>query len=67
MASLTRSATSSQFSEHTHIWQSLKCAIASSSGFKTWKGELPHGETEAISLDQLVRRYLRETLATLAY
>jgi hypothetical protein len=67
MASLTSSAGNRQFSDHEHIWQSLKCAIANSSGFKTWTGELPTGEVEAAPLDQLVRRYLRETLATLAY
>jgi len=67
MASLTRSAGNRQFSDHAQIWQSLKCAIANSSGFNTWKEELPHGEVEAAPLDHLVQRYLRETLATLAY
>ncbi len=67
MASLTSSASDQQFSGHSQIWQSLKCAIANSSGFKSWKGELPNGEVETAPLDQLVSRYLRETLATLAY
>ncbi|MGF1487633.1 MAG: hypothetical protein ACFBSE_11140 [Prochloraceae cyanobacterium] len=46
------------------VWQSLRSAIASSSGFKRWQQErnLHQGD-----LDDLVRRYLRETLATLAY
>jgi hypothetical protein len=64
---ITRSASSTQLSDHAQIWYSLKCAIASSSGFKSWKGELCSAETETASLDQLVRRYLRETLETLAY
>ena len=67
MASLTSSAGNRQFSDHEQIWQSLKRAIANSSGFKTWKGELPVREVEEAPLDHLVRRYLRETLATLAY
>ncbi|MGB3308505.1 MAG: hypothetical protein WBG32_17210 [Nodosilinea sp.] len=64
---VTRSASSTQLSDHAQIWYSLKCAIASSSGFKSWKGELHSAEAETASLDQLVRRYLRETLETLAY
>ncbi|MEM8639143.1 MAG: hypothetical protein AAGG51_10060 [Cyanobacteria bacterium P01_G01_bin.54] len=52
------------------VWQSLKLAIAESSGFQRWQDNqsaesaLQLNETE---LDQQVRRYLRETLATLAY
>lgn len=64
---VTRSANANQLSDHARIWYSLKCAIASSSGFKSWKGELPDGEADAAPLDNLVRRYLRETLETLAY
>lgn len=67
MASLTSSASGHQFSDNAQIWQSLKHAIASSSGFKTWKSEQSAIEIEATPLDNLVRRYLRETLATLAY
>lgn len=67
MASLMNSASGHQFSDNAQIWQSLKHAIASSSGFKTWKSELPASEVESIPLDHLVRLYLRETLATLAY
>jgi hypothetical protein len=61
------SATQSQFSENV-TWDSLKRAIAASSGFQRWRTE--RGESEAgfeASLDQLVSRYLRETLETLAY
>jgi hypothetical protein len=64
---ITRSLNSAQLSDHARIWYSLKNAIASSSGFKSWKGELPEAEAESAPLDQLVRRYLRETLETLAY
>ncbi|WOD37635.1 hypothetical protein [Nodosilinea sp. E11] len=64
---VTRSANSTQLSDHARIWYGLKCAIAGSSGFKSWKGELPVSEAESAPLDQLVRRYLRETLETLAY
>ncbi len=64
---VTRSANSSSLSDHARIWYSLKNAIASSSGFNSWKGELPSAEADAVPLDQLVRRYLRETLETLAY
>jgi hypothetical protein len=50
------------------IWDNLKRAIASSSGFQRWQQET--GAIAARSdwtLDQLVSRYLRETLETLAY
>ncbi|MFQ3618962.1 MAG: hypothetical protein SNJ57_09630 [Cyanobacteriota bacterium] len=64
------------------IWESLKQAIASSSGFQRWQLErsgelsaaesavddpLAAGELSTLPLDQRVRRYLRETLETLAY
>ncbi|NJL87203.1 MAG: hypothetical protein HC886_16470 [Leptolyngbyaceae cyanobacterium SM1_1_3] len=48
------------------IWQSLKRAIASSSGFQRWQSE-QDAQTSQQMLDQQVRRYLRETLETLAY
>jgi hypothetical protein len=49
-------------------WDSLKQAIAATSGFKRW--QLEKSNTESLigaSLDSLVSRYLRETLETLAY
>lgn len=64
---IIRSASANQLSDHARIWYNLKCAIANSSGFNSWKGELPAGEVETAPLDHLVRRYLRETLETLAY
>ncbi len=52
----------------TQVWDSLKRAIADSSGFKGWKieREVDKHLTE-LSLDTLVHTYLRETLETLAY
>ncbi|MGD1852301.1 MAG: hypothetical protein ACFCBU_17520 [Cyanophyceae cyanobacterium] len=52
------------------IWQNLKEAIAASSGFQQWKQEHNNDDTNVdinASVDHLVRRYLRETLETLAY
>ncbi len=47
------------------IWASLRSAIAESSGFKRWQQEQAIGEES--DLDLVVRRYLKETLETLAY
>ncbi len=50
------------------IWNSLKGAIAASSGFQRWQVE--HNDDpqlQVLSLDRQVRRYLRETLEMLAY
>ncbi|MBE9179171.1 hypothetical protein IQ268_11425 [Oculatella sp. LEGE 06141] len=51
------------------IWGSLKRAIAASSGFQRWQAErlIFNASLGELSLDQLVRTYLRETLETLAY
>jgi hypothetical protein len=54
--------------DDSQIWHGLKQAIAASSGFQSWQRE--RGASVAVgdlSLDVLVRRYLRETLETLAY
>jgi hypothetical protein len=66
MASL--STPSSQFSEDT-TWNSLKRAIATSSGFKRWHLEqsATSPQMQSMSQEQLVSSYLRETLETLAY
>ncbi|MBD2465402.1 hypothetical protein H6G89_30815 [Oscillatoria sp. FACHB-1407] len=57
-----------QFSDDRTIWDSLKQAIANSSGFQRWQLERnTDPQLQELSLDQLVRRYLRETLETLAY
>ena len=47
------------------IWFSLRQAIAKSSGFQRWQKERKIAVDE--NLDTQVRRYLEETLATLAY
>ncbi|MCC0177794.1 hypothetical protein I4641_12480 [Waterburya agarophytonicola K14] len=47
------------------IWFSLRKAIAKSSGFQSWQQER-EVNTNA-DLDIQVRRYLEETLETLAY
>ncbi len=67
---MTNSVTSgaSQFAHDSQIWDSLKQAIAASSGFQRW--QLEHSlstQPQDYSLDSRVRRYLRETLETLAY
>jgi hypothetical protein len=50
------------------VWESLKQAIANSSGFKCWQEEQnPEINDISLSLDFQVRRYLRQTLETLAY
>jgi len=52
----------------SEIWGSLKQAIAASSGFQRW--QIEQNDTVASTesgLDILIRRYLRETLETLAY
>lgn len=50
------------------VWESLKRAIAGSSGFKRWQLEHAGDEQfQALNLDTLVHSYLRETLETLAY
>ncbi|HEY9769610.1 MAG TPA: hypothetical protein V6C71_14120 [Coleofasciculaceae cyanobacterium] len=47
------------------IWFSLRQASAKSSGFQSWQRE--RNISSDVDLDQQVRRYLRETLETLAY
>ncbi|HAX85558.1 MAG TPA: hypothetical protein DD379_08850 [Cyanobacteria bacterium UBA11162] len=59
---------SSQLSPDSQIWHNLKHAIAASSGFQRW--QMDYSVTDKLpddSLECLVRRYLRETLETLAY
>jgi hypothetical protein len=48
------------------IWNSLKTAIAESSGFQRWLQDRKL-EPLNLDLDKLVHNYLRETLETLAY
>jgi hypothetical protein len=52
----------------SEIWESLKQAISNSSGFRRWQVERDRdNQLHGLGLDVLVRRYLRETLETLAY
>ena len=61
---MTNSTITSQEKDRK-IWLSLRQAIAKSSGFQSWQQERNlNGE---VDLDRQVRRYLRETLETLAY
>ena len=56
----------SPLSGDTEIWDSLKNAIAASSGFQRWRLEAGANYQE-LRLEQQVQRYLRETLENLAY
>ncbi|MBA2748582.1 MAG: hypothetical protein H0U45_07525 [Tatlockia sp.] len=62
-------ATDRPASEQPYIWERLKDAIASSSGFQRWQLERHSfdNQIQSLSLDHQVRSYLRETLETLAY
>lgn len=54
-------------SQDQQVWESLKQAIASSSGFQRWQQQITPQDLDQMSLDTQIRRYLRETLETLAY
>ena len=54
-----------QATQDLEIWSNLRSVIAKSSGFKRWQQE--QGINEQSELDLMVRRYLKETLETLAY
>lgn len=55
-------------SSDVEIWENLKGAIASSSGFESWRRERSGDPSlQIVTKDQLVQIYLRETLETLAY
>jgi hypothetical protein len=57
-----------QFEHDQEIWENLKQAIATSSGFRRWQQEQSLArQIDIVNLDRQVRRYLRETLETLAY
>ena len=64
----SESQTSADLATTLDTWQSLRRAIAQTSGFQRWQAEqgmatpLTPGEQEA-----QIDRYLREALATLAY
>lgn len=58
-------ASQNERDQDQEIWISLRKAIAKSSGFQSWQQERDVS-TEG-DLDLQVRRYLEETLETLAY
>ena len=66
---MSTSSISCSFGEDREIWQSLKEAIAHSSGFQSWQQEqaILEAQLEETSMDEQVRVYLRSTLETLAY
>ncbi|MDJ0576414.1 MAG: hypothetical protein QNJ65_14765 [Xenococcaceae cyanobacterium MO_234.B1] len=64
MTNSTISSHSESSQDHA-IWLNLQKVISQSSGFKRWQQEQTIANEE--SLDVLVRRYLEETLETLAY
>jgi hypothetical protein len=67
MSSIT-SSPNTNHSADSSIWENLKQAISTSSGFQRWKLDCQVDESsQDYSLDTLVYRYLRETLETLAY
>lgn len=51
--------------QDVEIWSSLRQAISKSSGFQSWQQE--RNIDSSLDLDIQVRRYLEETLETLAY
>lgn len=61
------SPTLRSYADDAQIWTHLQTAIAHSSGFQRWVREQPPVTDEASVLESLVRRYLKETLETLAY
>jgi hypothetical protein len=65
---ITMSTTFCNLAQNHEIWDSLREAIANSSGFQRWQEETNFEiELEEKSLDEKVRGYLRSTLETLAY
>lgn len=57
-----------QLPEDSQIWEHLKQAISTSSGFKRWQLERNlDGRLASQGLDLQVHQFLRDTLETLAY
>jgi len=61
-----KASSGAPFTGNTENWNSLKCAIAASSGFQRWLLERD-AQFQKLRLEEQVQRYLRETLETLAY
>lgn len=65
---MVTSSISCSIEQDREIWQSLKEAIAHSSGFQRWQQQNNlDRELNKNTLDEQVRGYLRSTLETLAY
>ncbi|MGB2924452.1 MAG: hypothetical protein WBB82_04070 [Limnothrix sp.] len=65
---MPNSTTQTEATPDHAIWDSLKQAIARSSGFKRWHSD--HDKSlhlNDLTVDQQVTTYLKETLETLAY
>ena len=62
---MTNSTITSPEKQDRKIWLSLRQAISKSSGFQSWQQE--RNLNTEVDLDKQVRRYLKETLETLAY
>lgn len=62
---MANSTITSQEKQDRKIWLSLRQAISKSSGFRSWQQE--RNLNSELDLDKQVRRYLKETLETLAY
>ena len=62
---MTNSTIASPDKRERGIWFSLRQAISKSSGFQSWQQE--RNISSDLDLDLQVRRYLKETLETLAY
>jgi len=66
--SSSASSVRTNVSHDREVWDSLKQAIALSSGFQRWQLERQVEQSlPSLTLDALVSCYLRETLETLAY
>jgi hypothetical protein len=63
-ASFSENSASAAQLNDSQMWESLKFAIAESSGFQRWQLDRLLQEAD---LDALVHQYLREALETLAY
>ncbi len=55
------------FESDQAVWESLKQAIATCSGFQQWQDDQAPEDPPSDNLDHQVRDYLRDTLDTLAY
>jgi len=65
---MAMSTISSGLGKDQEIWNSLKEAIAKSSGFEQWQQEKKSDEKlTTLNIDERVTEYLRSTLETLAY